>query len=181
MSNGIGWLDEIQQFYRERSAIEKEYAAKLTALCRKYYDRKAKKSSSLSVGDTPAMTPGSLESASLTTWTTQLSSLETEAAEREQFGNDLVFRVAEPLKQAAAKFDEMRKSHVEYAGKLEKERDSSYGELKKIKGKYDGICQEVENRRKKLDSSFDYGKQKAQNAYHHQVLEMNNVKVGLCP
>lgn len=54
-------MEDIQQFYRERSAIEKEYSAKLAALAKKYYEKKAKKSSSLSVGDTPAMTPGSLE------------------------------------------------------------------------------------------------------------------------
>lgn len=129
------------------------------------------------MGDNPAMTPGSLESASLTTWTTQLTAIEATAAEREKYGADLVYRIAEPLKQAVAKFEELRKNHAEYAAKLEKERDSSYGELKKIKGKYDGVCQEVENRRKKVDNSFDYGKQKAQNAYHQQIQEMNNVKV----
>lgn len=58
---GITWLEDIQLFYRERSAIEKEYSAKLNALAKKYYEKKAKKSTSLSVGDTPAMTPGSLE------------------------------------------------------------------------------------------------------------------------
>ena len=61
VSNGISWLDDMQQFYRERSVIEKEYSAKLTALAKKYYEKKSKKSSSLSVGDTPVMTPGSLE------------------------------------------------------------------------------------------------------------------------
>jgi hypothetical protein len=61
VGNGIAWLDDIQQFYRERSVIEKEYSAKLSALAKKYYEKKAKKSGSLSVGDTPAMTPGSLE------------------------------------------------------------------------------------------------------------------------
>ena len=61
MAGGITWLDDIQQFYRERSVIEKEYSAKHAALAKKYYEKKAKKSSSLSVGDTPAMTPGSLE------------------------------------------------------------------------------------------------------------------------
>ncbi|KAI1906154.1 Protein BZZ1 [Ophidiomyces ophidiicola] len=176
VSNGIGWLDEIQQFYRERSAIEKEYASKLTALCRKYQDRKSKKSSSLSVGDTPALTPGSLESASLTTWTTQLSAIEAEAAERHQYGADLEFRIAEPLKLAAARYDELRKNHVEWSGKLEKERDASYSDLKKSKGKYDGVCQEVENRRKKMESAFDHGKAKSQNAYQQQILEMNNIK-----
>jgi hypothetical protein len=59
--NGINWLEDIQQFYRERSTIEKEYSAKLAALAKKYYEKKTKKSSGLSVGDTPTMTPGSLE------------------------------------------------------------------------------------------------------------------------
>ncbi|KAH1427506.1 hypothetical protein KXX32_005708 [Aspergillus fumigatus] len=176
VSNGIQWLDEIQQFYRERSAIEKEYAAKLTTLCRKYSDRKAKKISSLSVGDNPAMTPGSLESASLTTWTTQLTAVESHAAERDKFASELVAQVAEPLKQAAAQYEELRKCHVDFHAKLEKERDSSYSELKKAKGKYDGACQEVEARRKKMESSFDHGKSKAQAAYQQQILEMNNIK-----
>jgi hypothetical protein len=61
VSGGISWLDDIQAFYRERSAIEKEYSAKLSALAKKYYEKKAKKQSSLSVGDTPTVTPGSLE------------------------------------------------------------------------------------------------------------------------
>jgi formin-binding protein 1 len=61
VGNGIAWLDDIQQFYRERSVIEKEYSAKLSALAKKYYEKKAKKSGTISVGDTPAMTPGSLE------------------------------------------------------------------------------------------------------------------------
>lgn len=177
MSNGITWLEEVQQFYRERSVLEKEYASKLTALCRKYNDRRAKKSSSLSVGDTPTLTPGSLECATLTTWGTQLAAIEAEATDRDKFGTDLVVQVAEPLKQAAGRYEELRKNHAEYAVKLEKERDSSYNDLKKMKGKYDGVCQEVENRRKKTESSFDHSKQKAQVAFQQQVLEMNNVKV----
>jgi hypothetical protein len=51
----------VQQFYRERSVIEAEYASKLQALARKFFEKKAKKTASLSVGDTPAVTPGSLE------------------------------------------------------------------------------------------------------------------------
>jgi formin-binding protein 1 len=45
-----------------------------------------------------------------------------------------------------------------------------------MKGKYDVACQEVESRRKKAESAFDYSKSKAQNAYQQQILEMNNVK-----
>ncbi|KAL4800270.1 hypothetical protein BDV19DRAFT_173588 [Aspergillus venezuelensis] len=176
VSNGISWMEEVQQFYRERSVIEKEYAAKLTALCKKYVDRKAKKISPLSVGDNPTMTPGSLESASLTTWTTQLSAVEAHAAERDKFATDLVAQVAEPLKHSAAQYEELRKCHVDFHGKLEKEREASFNELKKVKGKYDGACQEVESRRKKMESAFDHGKTKAQTVYQQQIMEMNNVK-----
>ena len=124
------------------------------------------------------MTPGSLECASLTTWTTQLSALESQAADRDRFGSELISQIAEPIRHVAARYEEIRKNYVEYAAKLEKERDSSYGDLKKVKGKYDSVCQEVENRRKKTESAFDFGKQKAQNAYQQQVLEMHNMKVG---
>ncbi|EXJ81934.1 hypothetical protein A1O1_08001 [Capronia coronata CBS 617.96] len=174
VSLGITWLTEIQEFYEERSAIEKEYSQKLTALAKKYYDKKAKKSSSLSVGDTPALTPGSLESASLTTWTTQLSTLEQRANEHGKFAQDLMSQVATPLEYNARKLEDLRKSHAEYQLKLLKERDSSYGDLKKLKAKYDTVCQEVENRRRKAESSFEKGK--AQSAYNQQLAEMNNVK-----
>lgn len=76
----------------------------------------------------------------------------------------------------ATRYEELRKRHAEYADKLEKERDSTYGDLRKMKGKYDAACQEVENKRKKSESSFDYSKTKAQNAYQQQILEMHNVK-----
>lgn len=65
VTNGISWLDDIQQFYRERSAVEKEYSSKLNALAKRYYEKKAKKSGSLSVGDSPTLTPGSLERCAL--------------------------------------------------------------------------------------------------------------------
>ena len=59
--NGISWLEDQQQFYRDRSVIEKDYSSKLSALAKKYFDKKAKRASGLSVGDSPTLTPGSLE------------------------------------------------------------------------------------------------------------------------
>ncbi|CAN9453657.1 unnamed protein product [Alternaria alternata] len=176
VSGGISWLDDIQAFYRERSAIEKEYSAKLSALAKKYYEKKAKKQSSLSVGDTPTVTPGSLESASMTTWGVQLSTLESRAAEHEQFAGALITQLADPLKVLGTRTEELRKLHGDYAAKLEKERDNQYGELRKQKGKYDSVCQEVESRRKKVDGAFDHGKAKARNAFEQQQIEMRNVK-----
>ncbi|KAK5944384.1 Protein BZZ1 [Knufia obscura] len=176
VSNGITWLAEIEQFYRERSTIEKEYSEKLTALAKRYYDKKAKRSSNLSVGDSPALTPGSLESASLTTWTTQLTTVEARAAEHNKLAQDLVNQVATPLSYNQKKLEELRNSHAEYQNKLLKERDSSYGDLKKMKTKYDSVCAEVESRRKKQESAFDHGKSKAAQSYNQHVIEMNNAK-----
>lgn len=113
-------------------------------------------------------------SASLTTWSTHLSTLEARADEHERYGNDLITKVAEPLKYLAVRFEELRKRHAEYAEKLEKERDSSYADLRKVKAKYDAACQEVESKRKKTESAFD--KAKAQSSFQQQILEMNNVK-----
>ncbi len=57
---------------------------------------------------------------------------------------------------------------------MERERDSSYAELRKTKAKYDAACAEVESKRKKTESSF--GQAKAQSAYQQQIIEMNNFK-----
>lgn len=177
VTGGIQWLDEIQQFYRERSAIEREYSQKLATLAKKYFEKKARKSSSLSVGENPTVTPGSLESASMTTWTVQLTTLESRAAEHEQFGNQIITSVAEPLKNLTTRYEDLRKQHAEYAVKLEKERDSTYADLRKTKAKYDSVCQEVEHKRKKIESSFDHGKTKAHSAYQQQLSDMRNNKV----
>lgn len=177
VTNGITWLEDIQQFYRDRSIIEKEYGSKLNALAKKYYEKKTRKSSSLSVGDTPITTPGSLECASMTTWAVQLNTLEARAGEHEKFATDLITHLADPVKHLSARCEELRRQHAEYAAKLEKERDSTYGDLRKSKGRYDTTCAEVESRRKKVDSGFDHGKQKAQLAFQQHQSDMHNAKV----
>ena len=118
-------------------------------------------------------------SASVTTWTTQLTTLENRAAEHERLSSDLINHVANPLKALSVQYEEIRRQHAEYAVKLEKEKDASLAELKKVKSGYDSVCQEVEIRRKKVDSATDSGRQKAQNAYHQQLSDMRNVKVTL--
>lgn len=113
-------------------------------------------------------------SATLTTWSTQLTTVESRATEHDRFGNDLITRVADPLKTVAQRFEELRKRHNEHAEKLEKEREASYADLRKTKAKYDAVCQEVEAKRKKSESAHD--KAKAQSAYQQQLQDMNNVK-----
>jgi hypothetical protein len=112
----------------------------------------------------------------MTTWGVQLSTLESRASEHDQFASALITQLADPLKTLGTRTEELRKLHADYAAKLEKERDGQYTELRKQKGKYDSVCQEVESRRKKVDGAFDHGKGKARNAFEQQQVEMRNVK-----
>lgn len=114
----------------------------------------------------------------MTTWTVQLNTLESRAAEHERFSNQLLSSLAEPLKNLAAQTEDLRKHHADYASKLEAERDGSYADLKKTKSKYDSVCEDVEKRRKKIEGSYDSGKTKAQAAFQQQQSDMRNMKVG---
>jgi len=113
----------------------------------------------------------------MTTWSVQLSTLESRAAEHDKYAADIISNLADPLKQLTARCEDLRKQHAEYATKLEKERDNNYSELRKSKAKYDSTCQELENRRKKIESSYDMGKSKAQTQYQQQQSDMQNTKV----
>lgn len=84
--------------------------------------------------------------------------------------------MAEPLKYVASKWTELQKSHADYATHLEKERDTSYADLKEVKVGYDKTCQSVEDRRKKADSSLDASKSKSQLAYQDKLADMHNQK-----
>lgn len=65
VDNGIEWIGDVAEFYKERGAIERDAAAKLAALASKFHSKKASKSSAVSVGDHPVTTPGSLECSSM--------------------------------------------------------------------------------------------------------------------
>ncbi|KAK9453279.1 hypothetical protein V1511DRAFT_505240 [Dipodascopsis uninucleata] len=176
IGNGVRWLEDIQGFYRERALLEKEYSTKLLQLTKKYFDKKAKKSISLSVGDSPQVTPGSLESASLVTWTDILTQTENIAMEKDRLANELTLQVADQLRGLQNRYEDFRKRHVAFAEALEEERDEAYSELKKSKQQYDAQCQIVENSRVKVGKSYDGSKSKATKQHELNIMDMNNAK-----
>ncbi|KAK9238551.1 hypothetical protein V1525DRAFT_400872, partial [Lipomyces kononenkoae] len=176
IGNGVRWLEDIQMFYRERAALEKEYSVKLLAITKKYFDKKAKKSISLSVGDNPQVTPGSLESASLVAWTDILTQTENVANEKDRLSNEFSLQIADQLRGLQNRYEEFRKKHVAFNETLMEERDVAYTELKKSKQAYDASCQVVENSRTKVEKSFDNSKTKAARHYEQHRLDMNNSK-----
>ncbi|CAN6644724.1 protein Bzz1p [Trichomonascus vanleenenianus] len=176
VSNGIKFMDDVTSFYRERATIEKEYASKLTALTAKYFEKKAKVSTNMSVGDHPKVTPGSLENASLVAWTEILNETEQMGKERQRLANELSLQVADQVHGVGLRFEELRKRYGQYNEKLIEDRDNYYGELKKAKGAYDSACQTMESQRMKASKSFDKSKEKASRKMEQKEGDMNNHK-----
>lgn len=51
VQNNLKWLKDIEQFYRERAKLEKEYSERLSRLSADYFNKKSSTSVPISVGD----------------------------------------------------------------------------------------------------------------------------------
>lgn len=153
ISNGVNWLSDIEEFYRERAAIETEYASKLKELAKKHFDKKAKNSSHLAVGDDPHITPGSLESASVVLWNEVLTQTEAIAAEKVSFAHELSSKIGDNLVTLKTRSHRISK-HVETVNEyLESEKKATEEEVNKAKKAYDALCQSMETARQKAERS----------------------------
>lgn len=163
-------------FYRERSTIEKEYATKLSALSSKYFEKKARNSTLLSVGDNPTVTPGSLESASLVAWSEVLNQTEQISKERHRTSTEFNVQIAEQIGGIAMRLEDIRNKYSVYHEKLITDRGVFYSDLKKSKSTYDTSCEAMEAARMKASKSFDRAKDKAGRKLNEKELIMNNDK-----
>ncbi|ORY76393.1 hypothetical protein BCR37DRAFT_166159 [Protomyces lactucae-debilis] len=168
--HGIKWLEEIQEYYRERATLEKEYGSKLQQLSKKYQEKRVKKSGSLSVGDAPAMTPGSLENASLTTWSRILEDARQLGDERVTLSSEFTMQVAEPIKAMHFKWEDFQKRVESFHGKLVEERDKTSSNVKQVQKKYYDGCAVVEKERAK------HGSAKATKQLTGSMADMSNLK-----
>ncbi|GMF56057.1 unnamed protein product [[Candida] boidinii] len=131
VKSGLNWLTDINEFYSERAAIEREYSNKLKLLCTEHFKRKAKNSSVLSVGDSPTITPGSLESASLVAWNELLTQTEAIANERSTLANNLDKKIASDIIDIQRKYDGIRDKWKLLNDELTNSRDKYYEEVAK--------------------------------------------------
>ncbi len=138
-------------------------------------DKKSKKVSSLSVGDTPYMTPGSLENASMTTWNNILNDTGNYSKERTGLGEEFKMQIVGPLATVGVKWEDFRKRHATFVEKLTEDREKSYIELKAVQKRYFDQCQHVERTRQKSSQGgadkVKYNQQMKQN-----MSDMNNAK-----
>lgn len=167
-------MDDLQEYYRERSTIEKEYGTKLQALAKKFQEKRTKKSPALSVGENPTMTPGSLENASCTTWAKILDNTKLMGDERAAHSEELKMQIAEHIKALGFRCEDYRKRCEIYNTKLLEDRDKTYSDLRHVQKKYFDQCSVVEKER--LKSSQHDGKGKHNKLLQASMSDMNNNK-----
>ncbi|GEQ70690.1 hypothetical protein JCM33374_g4369 [Metschnikowia sp. JCM 33374] len=173
ITNGINWLDDLEGFYRERALLEKEYSTKLQDLCKKHFEKKAKSSSGLSVGDEPQITPGSLESASVVLWNEVLSQTEAIARERDNFGTEIQVKICDNLHKLQVKSNKIARHVSAINDFLTSEKSALEDDVAKAKKHYDGLCQNTEHARQKTEKSSS---EKALAKLEEKKVEMNNGK-----
>ncbi|CCD23466.1 Bzz1p NDAI_0B04320 [Naumovozyma dairenensis CBS 421] len=153
VENNIKWLKELEQFYRERSKLEKEYSEKLTRLSSEYFTKKSSSSVPLSVGDTPATTPGSLEAAGIVAWNEVLAQTEMISKDHNKLAQDFDTQVANQLSGLHSKLDMTLVKIAGFNGEIQGKRDNAYQAMEKAKKNYDDACQSMELTRSKYTKS----------------------------
>lgn len=175
VSNNIAFLSDVEQFYRQRSQLEKQYATDLQKLTADYLKKKANKTTAISVGDHPKVTPGSLEAASLVTWTEILSQTELIAKNHHNLSNEFNFKISDQI-IALQKHLNMLNERVQnfHDNSLTKKKDEIFENVNKAKKHYDDTCTAMEQTRSKAEKSSN--RDKHQKKVNEKELEMNNAK-----
>ncbi|KAG7194319.1 uncharacterized protein KQ657_004531 [Scheffersomyces spartinae] len=174
VQNGISFVLEMESFYRERAQIELEYLTKLKELCKRHYEAKSKYSAKVSVGDEPAITPGSLESASMVLWGQVLTQTEAISDEKASFAKELGTKIIENLSVLKSRCTGVRVSIEQINELLTNEKKEMEEEINKAKKNYDSLCQSTESSRQKVERSSS--NDKYQRKLEEKQVEMNNGK-----
>lgn len=105
VQTNLKWLKELEQFYRERAKLEKDYSERLSRLTSEYFTKKSSSSVPLSVGTSPTTTPGSLEAAGVVAWNEVLAQTEMISKDHNKLSIDLDNEVANQLSGLYSKLD----------------------------------------------------------------------------
>ncbi|QRW00037.1 SH3 domain protein [Ceratobasidium sp. AG-Ba] len=189
-------LADARELIKERVALEKEYALRLSvraithsvrsvfttkqAIAKKAEERRAKHMTPAVLGEecSKAWSDADVRGSTLDkAYTALLTSIENTASDHDSLASALSAEVADPLKTLERSKDESRKKQMAFFAKLVAERDRIYGERLKAKQKYDEECDEVETFRQKQDrATDDKHADRAAKQYDQQKTEMQNRK-----
>ncbi|KAI5119404.1 hypothetical protein M0805_005947 [Coniferiporia weirii] len=176
----LGLLGDVREIYKDISALEKEYAGKLSALSKKAADKKNKRITSLVIGDDPSTAWGEdtiRRSTFENAYSQLVSSLDDSAQDHSLLSDVLITQVADATKSLEKKHEEMKNKQFQFYQKLLSDRDKVYSDRLKMKQKYDEQCLEIESYRRKQDRSHDdKHANRAAKQLETQVVDMQNSK-----
>ncbi|KAG0683453.1 hypothetical protein C6P40_000097 [Pichia californica] len=170
----IGFIGEMESFYRQRALIEREYADKLQKLTTESFQKVSKLSPVLSVGEEPTITPGSLECASVVAWKEVLIQTGNISKEKRTLANNFEVNVAASFNKLQNKYNSIRDRWKAFDDELTSIRDKNYNEMSLKKKNYDSCCESMENQRSK--ALKNQGSDRAQDKLSKRESEMNIAK-----
>lgn len=176
-------LQEMESFYKQRAAIEREYAEKLSKLTSESFITRSKMAPILSVGDEPTMTPGSLECASMVAWKEVLLQTENIAKEKKRFANVLEQQIAGDLSRTNAKYSKIRERWQSFNDETISIRDKNFSDMSNKKKIYDQACEAMESQRvKSMKGHSDKAKEKQLKREHEMNIAKNSylISISVC-
>ncbi|KAJ1309726.1 hypothetical protein OPQ81_006491 [Rhizoctonia solani] len=180
LTHQITLLIDTRELIKERVALEREYAAKLSAIAKKAEEKRGRHMPHAVLGEecSKAWTDADVRSSTLDKALAALiNSYENTASDHDSFASALSADVADALKLLERSKDESRKKQMAFFAKLVAERDRIYGERLKAKQKYDEECDGVETFRQKQDrAADDKHADRAAKQLEQQKVEMQNRK-----
>ncbi|KAH3901401.1 related to Protein BZZ1 [Saccharomycodes ludwigii] len=173
-SYNIKWLRDVQNFYKQRANLEKEYSEKLNQLTNDFLKKKAESSVPLSVGDSPVITPGSAESGTVMCWTEILTETQMIGKDHSQLSEELQFQVVDQIDALIKKSNSMLSGINGFVSELDSRKYEIYHGLDKAKKNYDYSCEDLENIRSKIANGNNSVRLKEK--LQSKENEMNNCK-----
>ncbi|KIK57148.1 hypothetical protein GYMLUDRAFT_247116 [Collybiopsis luxurians FD-317 M1] len=144
---------QVRELYKDRVALERDYATKLQALAKRAADKKSKLESAVVLGDDPtkAWDESVLKQNTLNTaYESIIASMVNSAQDHNNIADTLTTQVIEALKTIERKHENIQRTEEQFYQKLISDRDRTYSERVKVsKQKYDEECGEVESSRQK--------------------------------
>lgn len=169
----LKWLNDVEQFYIQRSKIEREYSEKLKTLTAEYFNKKSTSTVALSVGENPSITPGSVESAVVVSWNEILSQTELVSRDHGKLSADFEKLIAGQLNGLYTKLDMTLAKIASFNNEIDDKRMTANNDLEKAKKTYDESCQSMETARNKYTKS---GNERNKRKMDEKELEMHIAK-----
>ncbi|KAI0322418.1 hypothetical protein OF83DRAFT_1161259 [Amylostereum chailletii] len=168
---------DIREIYKDRAALEREYATKLQTLAKKTLEKKTRKMASAILGNdtTKPWNEDTLRLSSTieNAYSKIIGSLVNSAQEHIDVSDALNMQVVDVLRNLERKNEEHRKRLATFYQKMLSDRDRVYSE----RVKYDDECGEVETYRQKQErANDDKHAERAARQFEQQQIDMLNAK-----